>query len=195
MNELQINSELLSADARGKKHIPVAVFAVIMIHVVLFIVLLIAAGCRASARAKVTMPIQETALRLPLEQAPPTPHPVKTVMATEPVVEPELPRTVAQTIKPDATRQAQRSEARTIIRPVSKSSSSRVAPVYVVQSGDSVERIAKRHGTTVQAIKTANNLKSHVIHPGQRLRLKAGGRAHGSPLQVKTSKPKRSNEV
>jgi hypothetical protein len=53
MNETtQLNSELLSADARGRKHIPVAVFAVIVIHIVLFMVLLIAAGCRSTARAK-----------------------------------------------------------------------------------------------------------------------------------------------
>ena len=52
MNETTLNSELLSADARGRKQIPVAVFAVIMIHVVLFVVLLIAAGCRSTARVK-----------------------------------------------------------------------------------------------------------------------------------------------
>src|SRR5688572_28383161 len=52
MNETtNLNSELLSADARGRKHIPLAVFAVILIHIVLFLVLLIAAGCRAKARA------------------------------------------------------------------------------------------------------------------------------------------------
>ena len=57
MNETtELNSELLSADARGRKHIPVAVFAVILIHVVLFVVLLIAAGCRSSARVKATQP-------------------------------------------------------------------------------------------------------------------------------------------
>src|SRR5262245_64511886 len=47
-----LNTELLSADARGRKHIPFAVFAVILIHIVLFLVLLVAAGCRAKARAK-----------------------------------------------------------------------------------------------------------------------------------------------
>src|SRR5688572_6122784 len=52
----ELNSELLSADARGRKHIPVAVFAVIAIHIFLFVVLLIAAGCRSSARAKAKVP-------------------------------------------------------------------------------------------------------------------------------------------
>ena len=52
MSETDINSELLTADARGRKNIPFAVFAVIFIHIVLFVVLLIAAGCRAKARAR-----------------------------------------------------------------------------------------------------------------------------------------------
>src|SRR5687768_10319157 len=52
----ELNSALLSADARGRKHIPVAVFAVILIHIVLFVVLLVAAGCRSSVRAKANRP-------------------------------------------------------------------------------------------------------------------------------------------
>jgi LysM repeat protein len=43
--------------------------------------------------------------------------------------------------------------------------------VYVVRSGDTVEKIARRHGTTIRAIKVANNLKNDLLHPGQKLRV------------------------
>ncbi|MBU4199267.1 MAG: L,D-transpeptidase family protein [Verrucomicrobia bacterium] len=40
---------------------------------------------------------------------------------------------------------------------------------YVVQGGDSLERIAKKFGTTVELIRTGNDLKGRMIHPGDRL--------------------------
>jgi LysM repeat protein len=42
---------------------------------------------------------------------------------------------------------------------------------YVVKSGDSLGRIARTHGTTVQAIKAANGLMSDRIVAGQKLKL------------------------
>jgi LysM repeat protein len=42
---------------------------------------------------------------------------------------------------------------------------------YVVKSGDSLGRIARTHGTTVQAIKAANGLTSDRVVAGQRLKL------------------------
>ncbi len=42
---------------------------------------------------------------------------------------------------------------------------------YVVKSGDSLARIARTHGTTVQAIKAANGLTSDNIVAGQSLKL------------------------
>jgi LysM repeat protein len=42
---------------------------------------------------------------------------------------------------------------------------------YVVRSGDSLGRIARTHGTTVQAIKAANGLTSDRVVAGQRLKL------------------------
>ncbi len=47
-----------------------------------------------------------------------------------------------------------------------------VAPsprTYVVQSGDTLNEIAQRFGTTVDAIRTANGLTTDVILPGQEL--------------------------
>jgi len=42
---------------------------------------------------------------------------------------------------------------------------------YVVRYGDTLYSIARRYGTTVEAIKTANGLNSNVIQAGQRLRI------------------------
>jgi len=42
---------------------------------------------------------------------------------------------------------------------------------YVVQPGDTLERLAKKHGTTVEAIQKGNSLRGKMIHPGDRLRI------------------------
>ena len=43
------------------------------------------------------------------------------------------------------------------------------ARVHVVQRGETLSEIAARYGTTTSAIRAANNLRTSVIHPGQRL--------------------------
>ncbi len=48
---------------------------------------------------------------------------------------------------------------------------SAAAVVHVVRRGDSLERIARRHGATVDALRRANGLRSSLIHPGQSLRV------------------------
>lgn len=214
----ELNSELLSADARGRKHIPFAVFAVILIHVILFVMLLIAAGCRSSARAKANGPISEPLQRThPAEkymQAATTEGPAlplvstaEPVVATEPVVEdepqPQPAPSIAQTpvvatlaarqpakqVQPKATQ----SPARFVVAQAAtaKPGIVRSPGVYVVQSGDTVEKIAKRHGTSIDAIKAANKLKGHTIYPGQKLVVKPG--SANSTAQIKKAKP--SNEV
>ena len=52
---------------------------------------------------------------------------------------------------------------------------------YVVKAGDSLVRIAKQHGTTVGAIKAANNLKTTQIKVGQKLKLPSGKSSVGKP--------------
>jgi LysM repeat protein len=43
---------------------------------------------------------------------------------------------------------------------------------YTVKSGDSIERIARRHGSTAAALAKFNGLKpSSIIHPGQKLNI------------------------
>jgi LysM repeat protein len=46
----------------------------------------------------------------------------------------------------------------------------------VVKSGDTLPRIAKAHGLSVQAIKAANGLKSNRVVVGQKLKLPAGSK-------------------
>lgn len=45
---------------------------------------------------------------------------------------------------------------------------------YTVQPGDSLGRIARRFGTTVELIEKSNQLRSSVIRPGDRLRIFSG---------------------
>lgn len=40
---------------------------------------------------------------------------------------------------------------------------------YIVQSGDTLDQLAKRHGTTIELIKKCNSLQGKMIHPGDRL--------------------------
>ncbi|HEY8910359.1 MAG TPA: LysM peptidoglycan-binding domain-containing protein [Desulfosporosinus sp.] len=50
--------------------------------------------------------------------------------------------------------------------------------VYVVKKGDTIYKIAKRHGTTMQAIILANNLRNpNLIYPGQILLIPAASTA------------------
>ncbi|HEV8541074.1 MAG TPA: LysM peptidoglycan-binding domain-containing protein [Verrucomicrobiae bacterium] len=180
MNDTNLNSELLSADARGRKQIPFAVFAVILIHVILFLLLLIAAGCRAKARARRQI---EAAPEMAKESAPivpapamfiPTNAPLPNIGTAEPVIaEPVMEKTEARSAGKGAPEKTER-------RPTASASSA--ARFYVVQAGDTVEKIAKRHRTTIETIKSENKLKNNLIHPGQRLR-------------VGTENTKRSNEV
>ncbi|MBI3877637.1 MAG: LysM peptidoglycan-binding domain-containing protein [Verrucomicrobia bacterium] len=46
--------------------------------------------------------------------------------------------------------------------------------IYVVKSGDALEKIAKSHGTTVKAIQEANNLPDTRIKVGQKLKIPEG---------------------
>ena len=43
--------------------------------------------------------------------------------------------------------------------------------VHVVRRGDSLDRIARLHGATTDALRRANGLTSSLIHPGQSLRV------------------------
>ena len=42
---------------------------------------------------------------------------------------------------------------------------------HIVQSGDSLIKLAKKYGTTVELIMKSNNLSGHTLHTGDRLRI------------------------
>jgi len=53
--------------------------------------------------------------------------------------------------------------------------------VYTVQSGDSLNKIASKNGTTVAAIKALNKLSSNTVRAGQKLNLPSGTSAPAAP--------------
>ncbi len=53
--------------------------------------------------------------------------------------------------------------------------------VYVVKSGDVLEKIARRNGTTAKKIMTANNLRTTMIKPGQKLKIPSKAAAPTEP--------------
>jgi len=50
------------------------------------------------------------------------------------------------------------------------------ATTYVVKSGDTLSHIARDYGVTVKDLQKWNNISSHIIHIGQKLTVKAGGK-------------------
>jgi LysM repeat protein len=56
-------------------------------------------------------------------------------------------------------------------RPASTAATRPQLSVYVVRSGDSLIRIAKRHGTTAKALRAANDLKADRITIGQKIKI------------------------
>lgn len=64
-------------------------------------------------------------------------------------------------------------------------------PTYQVKSGDSLDRIAKKSGTTVAELQRLNRLTSSALKPGQKLRLPAAaGKASSKKSAAKATKTK-----
>ena len=66
-------------------------------------------------------------------------------------------------------------------------STSSTASVYSVKAGETLTRIAKQHGTTVKAIRAANNLKTDRLLVGQKLKLPAARAKHAPGETTKTA--------
>lgn len=89
---------------------------------------------------------------------------------------------VRETPRPEAPR----TEAVTAARQDRTTTASGGAGGYTVASGDSLYAIARRHGVTVDALKTANNLDSGTIRVGQKLVIPAAG---AQPVRTAAAKP------
>ncbi len=59
---------------------------------------------------------------------------------------------------------------------------------YKVKSGDYLARIAANHGTTVKAIRSANNLRSDLIRIGQTLKIPSTSGQVSSPVSAPTQR-------
>lgn len=81
-----------------------------------------------------------------------------------------------------SSRSASRSSAATVSssKPSSSRSSAKTSGIYRVGKGDTLWGIARAHGTTVGAIRSANGLSSDTIYPGQKLRV-SGSRVPSAP--------------
>lgn len=84
------------------------------------------------------------------------------VAEPEPVVEPE-PVHVAQPAKQQPKKE--------VSKPAPKAEPK--TTTHTVKKGENLGKIARRYGTTIQAIKKANNLKNDNIQAGQKLRIPA----------------------
>ena len=70
------------------------------------------------------------------------------------------------------------------------------AETYVVKSGDSLSRIAKRHSTTVRQLMSINNLKNHNIKIGQKLIVpKASAKKQASSAQQSQNSVAANGEI
>lgn len=73
----------------------------------------------------------------------------------------------------------------------SRFSSQRRDAIHIVQRGDTLSGIARRHGVRVSSLIAWNNLHSrHRIYPGQRLRIVPGGGRSATPSKVDPPKVK-----
>ncbi len=96
----------------------------------------------------------------------------KILLPGEHTIKPPAPKRVASKPKPAA------------VAPVSESGSG--VKVYVVQSGDSLSKIAKRHGVTIAALKQANNLSGDKLMIDQKLTIPSAG---GEAAPIPTAEP------
>ena len=76
----------------------------------------------------------------------------------------------------------------------SNSSSSGNASTYTVKSGDTLSHIAKRHGVTVKQLMDWNNLKSHIIYPGQVFKVSNAATTNNTSSSGSSSSSKSSSE-
>ncbi len=146
----------LELEQRRRERFKKTVVTAVIVSIAVVVGLLIE-GC-VSERSAVTAPQattqpaapQNTAQNLPGEKS-------QSVSVTQANALPVQPCPVATVPKKTVT-------------PVNPPPTTGVA-VYLVKSGDSLARIAKTHGTTVKALKAANNLTTDKISVGEQLKV------------------------
>lgn len=175
MNEqTSLSPNLLQADARARKQIPIAVFAVIAIHVVLFLSLLGTSGCKQKASASDAEKFKTTEYNKAQPSAASTPATAANnetraaapeQLQTETVS--ELPNNVAPPSKPAAPA----AKSKGMKKGSEVMAEGGDSKTHVVRQGESLYKIAKLYNTTPKALKVSNNLKGDTIRVGQKLRI------------------------
>ncbi|MGA2786564.1 MAG: LysM peptidoglycan-binding domain-containing protein [Verrucomicrobiota bacterium] len=155
-NPFQIPSCLQRADSqqRRREHFKRGFIAAVVAIVILLVGLLIE-GCMSEQATTTPLPAKKSAQAtgvpaswttpaLAVEQKPkPAPQPNFNATSQNPAVVSKEPAATA----------------------------SQTETLYVVKSGDSLTRIAKAHGTTVRALKAANDLQNDRIVVGAKLKI------------------------
>ena len=163
----------------------VTVFAVLAVHILLLAGLLIQ-GCKREDKSAAAPPnaatnfpesaqaparparAAEELLRPPAQVNPPLTAPAPVVTRVEPRV--PVPSSGEPSVATNVAAAAPQANAPTTT-PLPTVEGEGASIVYVVKSGDTLTRIAKTHGTTVQAIRAANGLKTDRIVVGQKLKI------------------------
>lgn len=161
---------------------------------VFLLVILVAVGLAvwgwlslAPARDRPPEPSPESVAKANLEAVVP-PAPAVLDPALEPLAEAqqakaagklEVAREQAQAALDQAADDATRAEAEALLGEIGMQLLMTPRPMpeksdYTVESGDSLDRIARKYGTTVELIQKGNNLKGALIRQGDRLRVFSG---------------------
>lgn len=175
----------------------VSVFAVIVVHVFLLAGVLIQ-GCQrqdtvapppegiTADAPPSTTPLDNSRIE-PMNPAPEPPIAVAPVpparTETVPAARPEPPST---TPTPNVDRTVSSPAIRDVPPPTPATKPAGETVRYVVKSGDTLTKIARVHHTTVQAIRSANNLKTDRILVGQKLKVPAGDASAESASRATT---------
>ena len=115
--------------------------------------------------------------------------PLKALIAANPNVDPKKLRPDQKIQVPPKTKEASTTASATASTPSAVSTDG----TYVVKPGDNLTTIAKAHGTTVKALRAANNLKTDQIRVNQRLKLPvkaaSGATASAEPIPTGAGAP------
>jgi hypothetical protein len=172
---------LAEREVRRRQQFRAGVYAVLITATILIMGMLIQ-GCRTqpppSAGAAAPKPAVRANCTTPRQATNPLPTPMA---QTESAAETNWISPQSASLPENITLPAQ--EATTVppaaapapgplpVTKVHKASAHHAAGIYVVKSGDILSRIAKAHGTTVKALKTANHLTGDRIFVGEKLKL------------------------
>ena len=181
-------SPLQRAHSGASSKLVVSVFAVVVVHVFLLAGLLIQ-GCQR--QEPVIPPPEGTTVETlaplePLDSAPDRANTPPSTGVTVDSAPPAVPEAVPATREPfpatppGTARTAPAPVVQDMPLPAVPPSAAPAAPAaqemirYTVKAGDNLTKIARNHGTTVKALRTANNLKTDRILVGQKLKVPAG---------------------